>query len=69
MYKDLQKCSLNIIDPITELNVAKSTFKIDQVQNAFREGFDNISNNLLEINLMGDNSHQDKKILDEFFSV
>ena len=66
---NLQKCSLNIIDPITELNVAKSTFKIDQVQNAFREGFDNISNNLLEINLMGDNSHQDKKILDEFFSV
>ena len=66
---NLQKCSLNIIDPITELNVAKSTFKIDQVQNAFREGLDNISNNLLEINLMGDNSHQDKKILDEFFSV
>ena len=66
---NLQKCSLNIIDPITELNVAKSTFKIDQVQNAFREGFDNISNNLLEINLMGDNSHQNKKILDEFFSV
>ena len=66
---NLQKCSLNIIDPITELNVAKSTFKIDQVQNAFREGFDNISNNLLEINLMEDNSHQDKKILDEFFSV
>ena len=66
---NLQKCSLNIIDPITELNVAKSTFKIDQVQNAFREGFDNISNNLLEINLMGDNLHQDKKILDEFFSV
>ena len=66
---NLQKCSLNIIDPITELNVAKSTFKIDQVQNAFREGFDNISNNLLEINLMGDNSHKDKKILDEFFSV
>ena len=66
---NLQKCSLNIIDPITELNVAKSTFKIDQVQNAFREGFDNISNNLLEINIMGDNLHQDKKILDEFFSV
>ena len=66
---NLQKCSLNIIDPITELNVAKSTFKIDQVQNAFREGFDNISNNLLEINLIGDNLYKDKKMLDDFFSV
>ena len=67
---NLEKCSLNIIDPITGLNVAKSTFKIDQVQKAFREGFDNISNNLFEINIIGDNNFQEnKKILDDFFYV
>ena len=66
---NLQKYSLNIIDPITGLNVAKSTFKIDQVQNAFREGFDNISNNLLKINIIGDNLSNDKTILYDFFSV
>ena len=66
---NLQKYSLNIIDPITGLNVAKSTFKIDQVQNAFREGFDNISNNLLKINIIGDNLSKDNKILNDFFSV
>ena len=67
---NLEKYSLNIIDPITGLNVAKSTFKIDQVQKAFREGFDNISNNLFEINIIGDNNFQEnKKILDDFFYV
>ena len=67
---NLQKYNLNIIDPITGLNVAKSTFKIDQIQTAFREGFDKITSKLFEMNLniLG-NIQENKKFLDNFFSV
>ena len=44
------KYSVNIIDPITGLNVAKSTFKIELIQNAFREGLDIIIRNLYQYN-------------------
>ena len=66
---NLEKCNLNIIDPITGLNVAKSTFKIDQIQKAFREGFDIICNNLFEMNLINMGIQEHTKILDNFFFV
>ena len=61
---NLEKYNLNIIDPITGLNVAKSTFKIDQIQKAFREGFDIICNNLFEMNLINMGIQERTKILD-----
>ena len=46
---NLQKYNLNIIDPITGLNVAKSTFKIEEIKKAFKEGLDIIFSNLYKI--------------------
>ena len=63
---------LKILDPITGLNVAKSTFKIDEIQDAFREGLDNIIGNLYlsnkceELNTY-DNSEK-QNILDIFLT-
>ena len=76
--KDVQRYHLNIIDPITGLNVAKSTFKIDLIQNAFREGLDNICSNLFEININNNiddinnnnnNIQENKKILEYFLAM
>ena len=69
---NLQKYNMNIIDPITGLNVAKSTFKIEHIQNAFRKGFDNISSSIFEMNfnnLNENNIPEHNKILDNFFSL
>ena len=69
---NLQKYNLNIIDPITGLNVAKSTFKIEQIQTAFRKGFDNIVSNLYDMdmnNLYDNNNQEDRKILESFFNI
>ena len=60
------KCNLNIIDPITGLNVAKSTFKIDQIQKAFKEVLDNIIGNLYLSNNNSIKNH--KNILEVFLS-
>ena len=65
-YHDLNKYSLNIIDPITGLNVSKSTFKIEQIQKAFREGLDIILGNLGIINNGIFNNNNNAKILDSF---
>ena len=62
----LEKYNLNIIDPITGLSVAKSTFKIDEIQKAFREGLENIISNLYTMN--NNNIKNHKKILDNFFA-
>ena len=43
------KYNINIVDPITGLNVAKSTFKIDEIKNSFKEGLDIIYGNLYKI--------------------
>ena len=67
---------MNIIDPITGLNVAKSTFKIDQIQIAFKKGFDNIVYNLVDMNFnnygninnINNNMNQEPiKVLENFF--
>ena len=65
-YHDFNKYSLNIIDPITGLNVSKSTFKIEQIQNAFREGLDIILGNFGKINNGIFNNNNNAKILDSF---
>ena len=60
----LQKYNLNIIDPITGLNVSKSTFKMDQIQKALREVLDILITNLYNIN--NDNGNNNKRLLDSF---
>ena len=65
-YHDLNKYSLNIFDPITGLNVSKSTFKIEQIQKAFREGLDIILGNLGIINNGIFNNNNNAKILNSF---
>ena len=67
----LYKSNLNIIDPITGLNVAKSTFKIDQIKKAFQEGLDIIIGYFEKsendyINNNNKNNHS--KILDIFLA-
>ena len=64
------KYNLNIIDPITGVNVAKSTFKIEQIKNAFKEGLDIIISNLYKVNKNDTDSNggKSKKILDNFLS-
>ena len=68
---------INIVDPITGLNVAKSTFKIEEIKKAFKEGLDIIISNLYKINIndnninmnnedINDNLNKDK-ILEHFF--
>ena len=61
----LYKYNINIIDPITGINVAKSTFKIEELKNAFKEGLDIIISNLYKVN--NDVGSNNKKILDNFF--
>ena len=34
------KKEINIIDPLSKLNVAKSSFKVDEIQNTFRSAYD-----------------------------
>ena len=67
---NFQQYKLNIIDPITGLNVSKSTFKIEQIKEAFAEGLNNIISNLYTINnnenMNSINGH--KKILDIFLA-
>jgi DNA polymerase sigma len=67
---NFRQYKLNIIDPITGLNVAKSTFKIEQIKEAFAEGLNNINFNLYTINnnenMNNINGH--KKILDIFLA-
>ena len=70
---DIFKYNINIIDPITGLNVAKSTFKIEEIKTAFKEGLDIIIGNLYKIipNDINDNylnvNLDDNKILVHFF--
>ena len=70
------KYNINIIDPITGLNVAKSTFKIDQIQIAFKKGFENIISSLIDLNFNNygnfnndNNNKEPVKILENFFSL
>ena len=35
---ELHECGMMLIDPITSFNVAKSTFKIDQIKSVFTKG-------------------------------
>jgi DNA polymerase sigma len=35
-----KKKEINIIDPLTKLNVAKSSFKVEEIKNTFRIGYD-----------------------------
>jgi len=62
----LYKYNLNIIDPITGSNVSKSTFKMDQIKNTFKEGLNIIIGNLYKIS-KDDNNGKSKQILDNFF--
>ena len=63
------KNNLNIIDPITGMNVARSTFKIDEIKKAFKEGYNIIISNLYIKDDRNDNGNKNKrKILDNFFA-
>ena len=66
----IYKNNLKIIDPITGINVAKSTFKIEEIQKAFKEGFDIITSNLYRINRNNEsnNNINNTKMLDNFFN-
>ena len=65
----LYKSNLNIIDPITGLNVARSTFKIDQIKKAFQEGLEIINGNLQKVeNNFINNKNNHSKILDIFLA-
>ena len=48
--------NINIVDPITGLNVAKSTFKIEEIKKAFQDGLNIIIGNLYKINTNDDNN-------------
>ena len=37
---DITKKEINLIDPLTKLNVAKSSFKVDEIQTTFRTAYD-----------------------------
>ena len=37
---EIIKKEINIIDPLTKLNVAKSSFKVEEIQNTFRSAYD-----------------------------
>ena len=37
---DIPKKEINLIDPLTKLNVAKSSFKVDEIQTTFRTAYD-----------------------------
>jgi DNA polymerase sigma len=79
-YDPRNQC-LDIIDPITGLNVAKSTFRIEEIQSAFRNGFDNIIFHLVDLNMdmnmdnignINNNiniQEQSKRILEKFFTL
>ena len=66
---------INIVDPITGLNVAKSTFKIEEIKKAFKDGLDIIISNLYKITINENNINTDnvnanlnrEKILEHFF--
>ena len=68
------KYKINIVDPITGMNVAKSTFKIEQIKSAFKEGLDIIIGNLYKVYPNENNNNENningskikKKILDNF---
>ena len=64
----IYKNNLKIIDPITGINVAKSTFKIEEIQKAFKEGLDIIISNLYKVNrnIECNNTINNKKMLDTF---
>ena len=67
----IYKYNLNIVDPITGINVAKSTFKMDEIKNAFKEGLNIIIGNLYKVNRIDDfysTCKNDKKILDIFLT-
>ena len=64
--------NINIVDPITGFNVAKSTFKIEEIKKAFKDGLDIILGNLYKININQDNMNvkehlNNDKILEHFF--
>ena len=63
------KYNINIEDPITGLNVAKSTFKIEQIKKAFKDGFDIILGNLFKSNFNENsiNTISNKTILEHLF--
>ena len=65
------KYNINIVDPITGLNVAKSTFKIEEIKKAFKNGFDIIIRNLYEVNnqdnFANTNIDNNKTILEHLF--
>ena len=66
------KYNINIVDPITGLNVAKSTFKIEEIKKAFKDGFDIIIGNLYKVynpeNFMNSNKdNNNKTILEHLF--
>ena len=44
LLEELHECGMMLIDPITSLNVAKSTFRIDQIKSVFTKGVVKIRN-------------------------
>ena len=73
------KYNINIVDPITGFNVAKSTFKIEEIKKAFKDGLDIIIGNLYKVNNNDNNNemnlnnininsiNNNNKVLEHFF--
>ena len=69
---ELHDFGIMLIDPITNLNVAKSTFKVDQIKSVFTKGVVIIRNIIIQkidenINKYNSKSIQNKKFLEELF--
>ena len=74
------KYNINIVDPITGFNVAKSTFKIEEIKKAFKDGLDIIIGNLYKVNNNSNNNEMNLnninmnsinktlKVLEHFFN-
>ena len=69
IVNNIYKYNIYIVDPITGLNVAKSTFKIEDIKKAFKDGYDIIMGNLYKIknneNFIDTNNN--KTILEHLF--
>ena len=57
------KYNINIVDPITGLNVAKSTFKIEEIKKAFKDGLDIIYANLYNIKTNNINNNTENNFI------
>ena len=62
LLTELHECGMMLMDPITNLNVAKSTFKVDQIKSVLTKGAVNIRNVIYQ-KIVENNNNQSKNII------